>query len=235
MLLVPHSAEPPTTYGGGSGLARAADVVCRPVAAGCRTRDDDRAAPRLDRDRCPARRRSMVRAGLGRLGRGGSASAERRDGRRTLSGAAAPPSRVGGADRTPRLPRSSRRRCNPLCRGCRRQHRRGSPAESVPRPVLLEQLHRQRLSGAAGAGAGALAADGIPARRGRRRRWPSGRWWSGVSPPAGAAFARLCCRRSPGSASPSPLPSPPERSCSTAPSTRQRPRSRLSSSPGQQR
>ncbi len=27
VLLVPHSAEPPTTYGGGSGLARAADVV----------------------------------------------------------------------------------------------------------------------------------------------------------------------------------------------------------------
>ena len=61
---------------------------CRRVAAGCRTRADDRAAPRLDRARCLADLHSVVRARLGRVARGGPAAAEGRDGHRAVSGAA---------------------------------------------------------------------------------------------------------------------------------------------------
>ena len=132
VLLVPHSAEPPTTYGGGSGLARAADVCAglSLLAAGLAL--------------TIVRRRGSI--GIVAL----------------LAGAAwFAPDWVGWEEAAPLLrsvamvvapflaplllhlvlaaptghlasSRSSRPRCNPLCRGCRRQHRRGSPAGSVP-------------------------------------------------------------------------------------------------------
>ena len=217
MLLVPHSAEPPTDLRRRLGACAGSRRLCRPVAAGCRTRADDRAAPRLDRDRCPARRRSMVRAGLGRLGRGGSASAERRDGRRTLPGAAAPPSRVGGADRTPRLHRSSRPRCQPSMSWL--------PSSASARLSCGIRF----LTGTAGA-----TAPTTSFWCGLSRSWCAGCRRDTCSPwsPAAMAVGALVVSRLAhsggsvrqvvlpavaGSASPSPSPSPRERSSSTAP------------------
>ena len=185
--------RPPTTYGGGSGLARAADVVAglSLLAAGLAM--------------MIVRRRGSI--GIVALLAGAAwfapdwvgweeaapLRAQHRDGGRTVPGAAPPSSRVGGAERAPRFQCSPRRRCRPLRRGRRRQHRRGAPARSVPRPVLLEQLHRERLPGATGAGARAPAPDRRSCSSCSPERWLSRRLWSGDLARTRERSAASCC------------------------------------------
>ena len=215
VLLVPHSAEPPTTYGGASGLARAADVVAglSLLAAGLAL--------------TIVRRRGWI--GIVAL----------------LAGAAwFAPDWVGWEEAAPLL-RSIAMVIAPFLAPLLLHLVLAAPAGVSPPVQLAPSLPPSmswlpssasaRLScgirsstGTAGATAPTTSfwcdrsrssCDGCrpdtcspwsPAR------WPSGRWWSRALPPRGGA-RQVVLPAVAGSASLSPSPSPPERSSWTEP------------------